>query len=61
MIVEEGSEGWGFAGEVARLIGDSDFRSVTAEPHPIPAARDREAAMLPSVEKIVNAVLGMLP
>ncbi len=60
VVVEEGAGGWGFCEQVGVLCFGKSLACIRVQ-GPIPAARDQEAAALPSVEKIVNAVLEMTP
>jgi pyruvate/2-oxoglutarate/acetoin dehydrogenase E1 component len=57
VVVEEGTEGWGFSAQVAlALVGQSlRFEYVAAVPLPIPSSREWEQQFLPSVTAILEA------
>jgi pyruvate/2-oxoglutarate/acetoin dehydrogenase E1 component len=59
LAVEEGSPGWGFAGECARaLIGQvRHFASLAGPEHPIPSSREWEDDVLPGEAAIRAACL----
>jgi pyruvate/2-oxoglutarate/acetoin dehydrogenase E1 component len=61
-VVEEGTEGWGFASACSEAllkagIRPKHFQSIATPATSIPAARNLEEALLPSVEKLSNAIL----
>jgi len=64
LAVEEGSEGWGFGSECARVLMEVGqrvtFRSIAAPPHPIPACPRWERSILPDASAIVTAIRGMM-
>ena len=63
LTVEEGTEGWGFASEVARsLIGLDNllFDSLSAPDHPIPSSKTWEDRILPSSNSIATRALNLL-
>lgn len=65
LTVEEGSEGWGFGAECARVLleagaRDVIMRSVAAAPHPIPNSRDWEMQALPGEQRILEAALALV-
>lgn len=55
LVLEEGSEGYGFGGECARLLAGlgTPIAFVAAKSHAIPNSRAYEERMLPSVDGIV--------
>lgn len=55
MIIEEGSEGYGFGSECARILANSKkiLSFIAAESSPIPNSKKHEENVLPSVNKIV--------
>ena len=61
LVVEEGTAGWNLAGECAlHLVGRPlVFRSLSAPPHPIPAAFECEQQVLPGEQQITEAILEM--
>jgi pyruvate/2-oxoglutarate/acetoin dehydrogenase E1 component len=61
LAVEEGAEGWGFAGECARALVGSGIRfaSLAAPVHPIPSSRAWELEILPGAEAIARAAIAL--
>ena len=66
LVVEEGTEPWGFGAEVlARVIESTTDRAircgrVAAHHVPIPNARPAEALVLPDAERIANAIRSLM-
>lgn len=59
LVIEEGSNGYGFGGECARLLArlGKPMGFVAASPHPIPNSRVYEDRALPSVDRIVEKAI----
>jgi 2-oxoisovalerate dehydrogenase E1 component len=65
VVVEEGNSDYGVGGALAGLVAESiggsfQMRRVGSMPVPLPCARQLEDAVLPSVERIRAAILGVL-
>jgi acetoin:2,6-dichlorophenolindophenol oxidoreductase subunit beta len=65
LVVEESSEGWGFAAECGATIASAGlsglrFASLTAPNHPIPNSREWELRILPNVAGVHDAALALV-
>ena len=65
VTVEEGTQGWGFGAECARVMAEAGVRPrkflcFAAPAMPIPSAREWETAILPDERKIFEAVLNLV-
>lgn len=62
LAVEEGSDGWGFAAQVARAVVNLDVRlaHLAGPAHPLPASRPWELAVLPDESRIAAAAIDLL-
>jgi len=62
LVIEEGTKGWGFAGECARAVVGKGiaFDSLAAPSHPIPNSRSWEIEILPSAKTTAQAALRLL-
>ncbi|MEP3274904.1 MAG: transketolase C-terminal domain-containing protein [Stappiaceae bacterium] len=64
VVVEEGTEEWGFAAACAEslLAGGmrpNRFKSIAAPSMPIPSAKDWEVSILPNVDRVSNEILSL--
>jgi pyruvate/2-oxoglutarate/acetoin dehydrogenase E1 component len=61
LVVEEGSEGWGFGAECAHALVNEHVTlgHISGPAHPLPCARGWESAILPNQQCIVNTALRM--
>jgi len=61
LVVEEGTEGWGFGATCAvAVIGQvRHFRSLSSPDHPVPSSRAWEEGVLPNVDAIVAAAVDL--
>lgn len=65
LVVEEGTETWGFGAECARIIAEAGlplqrFQSLAAPSHPIPNSREWELEILPDERRIGEAILKLI-
>ena len=63
LVVEEGSEGWGFASEISHALVSQRsirFASLSAPNHPIPSAKSWESRVLPNADSIIKSALELI-